>query len=87
MKKLIQALNNIFRPVLITSLFLMSLLSANELNGQTINVTSVSEMESEANSASAGAIIVLADGTYNNNTFDISGSNITVRAETPGAYI
>jgi len=84
MKKLIHALNNIFRPVLITSLFLMSLLSANELNGQTINVTSVSEMESEANSASAGAIIVLADGTYNNNTFDISGSNITVRAETPG---
>jgi len=65
-------------------LLLMNFLLINQVMGQTINVTSVAAMESEANSANAGAIIVLADGTYLNNTFNISGSNITVRAENPG---
>jgi hypothetical protein len=65
-------------------LLLINFLLVNQLMGETIHVSSVAAMESQANSASAGDTIVLADGTYHNNTFNISGSNITVRAETPG---
>lgn len=65
-------------------LLLMNFLLVNKVMGQTINVSSVTAMESEANSASSGTIIVLADGTYNNNIFNIRGNNITVRAENSG---
>jgi len=36
------------------------------------------------NQAKSGDTVVLADGTYLNNTFDVSASGITVRAQTPG---
>lgn len=65
-------------------LLIMNLLLVNQVMGETINVSSVSAMESAANSASSGDTIALANGTYLNNTFNISGSHITVRAHTPG---
>ena len=75
----------LYKTLVTTGCFLfMNFLLVPHAMGQTIHVSSVAAMESEANSASAGSIIILADGTYNNNTFDLSGSNITVRAETSG---
>ena len=50
----------------------------------TINVTSVSALQTAINSANTGDIINLANGHYTNNTFGISKSGITVQAATPG---
>jgi hypothetical protein len=64
--------------------FVISFLFTAFINGTTINVYSVTQMQSAINNASAGDIIVLADGTYLNNTINIGKSNITVRSATPG---
>lgn len=49
-----------------------------------INVSSITALQSAIKSASPGDVIVLADNTYLNTTLNISTSNITVRAATPG---
>lgn len=49
-----------------------------------VKVTTVTELQSAVNSASAGDTLVLADGEYLNSTLTISKSAITVKAETPG---
>ena len=49
-----------------------------------INVGSVSALQTASNNASPGDIIVLANNTYLNSTINITTSNITVRAATPG---
>jgi hypothetical protein len=49
-----------------------------------INVYSVSQLQSAINSSSAGDVIILADGTYLNNSISISKSYITVKSATPG---
>lgn len=63
---------------------MLSLLAAAAANATTYNVSSIAALQSAVNGATAGDIIVLADGTYLNSTFSIGTSNITVRAATPG---
>ena len=67
-----------------TSLYLAGLLALTEVSAATINVSTIATMQSAINSAAAGDIIVLADGTYLNNTITIVTSGITVRSATPG---
>jgi hypothetical protein len=56
-------------------------------NAAIINVSSISALQTASNTASPGDIIVLANNTYLNSTINITTSNITVRAETPGGVI
>jgi len=49
-----------------------------------INVNSIATLQTAINNAKAEDVIILADGTYSNNTFNVSESNITVKAATPG---
>jgi hypothetical protein len=53
----------------------------------TINVSSISALQSAIDSASAGDVIVLADGNYPNANITIGTSGITVKAATPGGVI
>ena len=55
-----------------------------DARGATVNVSSVPALQSAVNSAAAGDILVLADGTYTNSTLTLGKSNITVRSATPG---
>ena len=50
----------------------------------TVNVTSVSQLQNAINNSSSGDIIVLANGTYLNNTITINKNNITVKPQTMG---
>lgn len=65
-------------------LLLIYVLTFSVAAGTTINVSSISQMQSAINSASSGDIIVLADGTYLNSVINIGKGNITVRSATPG---
>jgi hypothetical protein len=49
-----------------------------------INVNSIAALQSAITSAKSGDVIILANNTYLNSTINISTSNITVRAATPG---
>lgn len=55
------------------------------INAATINVNSITALQTACNNSSAGDIIVLANGTYSNVTLDINKSNISVIAQTSGA--
>lgn len=57
------------------------------LNAATINVNTISALQTACNNSSAGDIIVLANGTYSNVTLDINNNNISVIAQTPGGVI
>ena len=59
-------------------------LSVNNIKAATINVTSVSALQTAINNANSGDIINLANGHYTNNNINISKTNITVQAATPG---
>jgi hypothetical protein len=61
------------------------LLSPLELKGATINVNSITALQSAINAANLGDIIILADGTYLNGTLLINKNNITIKAATPGS--
>jgi len=50
----------------------------------TVNVTSVSQLQTAINNASSGDVIVLANGTYLNNTLTINKNNITIKPQTMG---
>jgi len=50
----------------------------------TVNVASVSQLQTAINNSSSGDIIVLANGTYLNNTITINKSNITIKPQTMG---
>ena len=63
---------------------LMNLLSGITVFAGTIKVNTVAALQASINSAQAGDSIVLANGTYLSNVLNISKSNITVLAETPG---
>ena len=71
---------------LVTFLLLLNLMVMQTLKATIINVSSVTALQTKINAAStvAGDIIVLANGTYLNSTLNISKSNITVMAATPG---
>ena len=62
----------------------MNLLASTSANASTITVNTAADLQTAITNASAGDIIILANGTYLNSTLSISKSNITVRAATPG---
>jgi hypothetical protein len=70
--------------MLLLLLLLLCFAVANTAEGATINVSSISALQTAVNNASAGDIVVLANGTYSNTTLTIGTNNITVRAATPG---
>jgi hypothetical protein len=55
-----------------------------DVSTRTINVRSIAALQAAINSAAAGDELVVADGTYANNTINVSTSGIIVRAATPG---
>ena len=55
-----------------------------KMKAATINVNSIIALQNAINGSIAGDIIILADGTYLNNTITVGKSNITVRSATPG---
>lgn len=58
-----------------------------DASARTINVRSIAALQAAINSAAAGDEIVVADGTYANNTITVSTSGIVVRAATPGGVL
>jgi len=81
-----------FRDILKSTLFLVKFVLilffiSFKTNAAIINVSSISALQTVSNTASPGDIIVLANNTYLNSTINITTSNITVRAETPGGVI
>jgi len=68
----------ILMAVLLSGLFFV------RVQATEIHVSSVAALQAAINSASAGDVIVLDNGTYLNNTLSIVTSNITVKAATPG---
>ena len=81
-----------FRDILKSTLFLVKFVLilffiSFKTNAAIINVSSISALQTASNTASPGDIIVLANNTYLNSTINITTSNITVRAETPGGVI
>ncbi len=71
----------------IISLSLLGLIifcSESKIKAATINVNSIPTLQTAINNASNGDIIILANGTYLNNTINVSTSNITVQAATNG---
>jgi hypothetical protein len=49
-----------------------------------VNVSSVAALQTAIDNSKAGDIIILANGTYLNNTLNIDKSNITIKAASPG---
>ncbi|MCX6136398.1 MAG: hypothetical protein NTV54_02755, partial [Ignavibacteriales bacterium] len=54
------------------------------LHATEVHVSSIAALQSAINSASAGDILVLDNGTYRDNNLMIGTSNIIVKAATPG---
>ena len=52
--------------------------------GAEIVVSSLAELQATVNRAQSGDVVVLANGTYIDNSITVTTSNITVRAATPG---
>ena len=85
MKKIRLLLQSMILPKIVMGCVgLLCFLVIQNVNGATINVSSVSALQTAINNAAAGDVIVLANGTYLNNTITIGTSDITVKAATPG---
>ncbi len=63
---------------------LIAVLFCSQLSATEVHVSSISELQTAISAASAGDVLVLANGTYLNSTLYIGTNNITVRAATPG---
>jgi len=82
---LLEILNRVLNKVIFSFFILGICLFWNiATHGATINVSTIAELQTAINNSSSGDIIVLANGTYLNNTINIGKSNITVKAATPG---
>ncbi len=80
-KKIVIKKNEFTRLLL---LIMGNLIAVFGANAATINVASVPELQIAIDNANAGDILVLANGTYLNNTLNINTSNITIQPATPG---
>ena len=76
--------NFIINKIMVCLYLSLILFVSGALKAATINVSSVPALQTAINNSSAGDVIILADGTYLNNTLNIGKSNITVKAATPG---
>lgn len=72
---------NISKKLLLSLAFILSALNS---NAATINVVSISALQTAINNGKSGDVIILANGTYSNNTINIGTNNITVKAGTSG---
>jgi hypothetical protein len=72
--------NKVMVCIILTILLFISV----SVKAATINVSSVPALQTAINNASAGDVIILANGTYLNNTLNIGKNNITVKSATPG---
>lgn len=72
------------RAVKVALLWLVSAFSLGQASAATLTARSIPELQSLINSAQAGDTVLLANGTYLNNTLTIGTSDITVAAATPG---
>ncbi|NDP26125.1 MAG: T9SS type A sorting domain-containing protein [Flavobacterium sp.] len=68
----------------IVCIFLVNLFVSGSIKAAIINVSSVVALQTAINNSNAGDVIILADGTYLNNTVNIVKSNITVKSASPG---
>ena len=68
-----------FHLILIAALTLISTAHAAETT-----TTSIADLQSAINRAQPGDTVILANGTYTNNTITVNSGNITVRAASPG---
>ena len=53
-------------------------------NAADTTVSSIAQLQSAINAAKAGDTVILANGTYTNNTITAAASNIAIRAAAPG---
>ena len=65
-------------------LLVVGLLNFAKVNATERTVSSIFDLQNAINNAGNGDIIILTNGTYLNNILNISTSNITVKAATPG---
>jgi len=72
------------KKVIVCSILYLVLFISASIKAATINVGSVSALQTAINNSNAGDVIILANGTYLNNTLNIGKSNITVKAASPG---
>jgi hypothetical protein len=72
------------KKVFVCSIFSLVLFISTSIKAATINVSSVSDLQMAINNSNSGDVIILANGTYLNNTLNISKNNITVKSATPG---
>ena len=73
----------LFHSAIIPVLFLL-FFTTHKAVAATTTVSSIAALQTAVNSAVAGDIIILANGTYTNNTLSIATSNITIQSATPG---
>ena len=73
------------KVILLFCVLVTNLLTSFNINARTIIVFSVADLQTAINNASADDIIILANGTYLNNTLSINQDYITVKAATPGS--
>ena len=66
------------------SLWFLACTLLSPARGAEIVASSLAELQAAVNSAQSGDVVVLANGTYIDNSITVTTSNITVRAATPG---
>ena len=76
--------SNLVRSSFISCFSMLLFFVVGTVSAVTRNATSIADLQSKINISGPGDIIILANGTYTNNTFDVSKSGITVKAATPG---
>ncbi|WP_396184772.1 chondroitinase-B domain-containing protein [Flavobacterium sp.] len=75
---------NLCRLGLISCFSMLLFFMMGTASAVTRNATSITDLQAKINISGSGDIIILADGTYLNNTFNVSENGITVKAATPG---
>jgi hypothetical protein len=73
--------NDTFIVCILISIFLFI---SGSVRAATINVISVTALQTAINNSNAGDVIILANGTYLNSTLNIGKSNIIVKSASPG---
>ena len=66
------------------SILVVNLLTSVAVNATETTYSTIAALNTAISNANAGDVLILADGTYNNNILSIGTSNVTVKAATPG---
>ena len=76
--------NKIKSFLAVVTFTVINLLTSITINATEVTVNSISDLQTAINNSSAGDVIILANGSYINNSFNINRNSITVKAATPG---